>query len=116
MASPGDEAATPTASVPSGRGPESWDKLTGSGTTGSTIPADAAAARKLSRQFGWSARPRLWYSHRSHGGKSMSCTPGEVSPASSRTGSPRWSQNCPPTAGNSRPHRSRVWLTDSQRP
>ena len=32
MASPGDEAATPTASVPSGRGLESWNRLTGSGT------------------------------------------------------------------------------------
>ena len=52
IASPGDEAATPTASVPSGRGPESWNRFTGSGTTGRTMPADAAAARKLSRQFG----------------------------------------------------------------
>ena len=57
-------------------------------TTGRVIPAVAAAARKLSRQFGCPGSPRLAYIAGSQAGKSMSCTPGEVSRTSRRIGSP----------------------------
>src|SRR5260221_9674681 len=46
MASPGRDAARPITSRPSGRGPELWNRFTGSGTTGRDVPADAAALRQ----------------------------------------------------------------------
>src|SRR5512132_221087 len=55
--SPGLEAAVFTLSAPSGAGSEFWNTFTGSGTTGRNTPTDAAAATKLSKQFGWSSSP-----------------------------------------------------------